>query len=296
MTNRSEVAASSSPRERVKAAGKSVVDHDDVSEPQPWHSGVVAKWFAEFNTEGSEIAHFRTYVEAGQPALDVACGTGRLLIPYLRAGLDVDGCDASSDMVDLCRERAEREGLSPTLRVQAMHELDMPRRYRTVYVCGAFGLGGDRGDDEEALRRIYQHLEPGGTLVLDNDVPYNDERRWRYWTKEERRELPEPWPGSSGGRRTGSDGAEYELRGRIVEVDPLSQRVTLEGRGSIWRDGHLIEYDEHVSTSTLYFTYELRLMLERAGFSDIEMRGDYTDEKPSADTAVVVFTARKPQG
>lgn len=296
MTGRSEAAASSSPLEGVEAAGRSAVDHVDVTEPRPWHYGIVAKWFAEFNTEGPEIAYIQTYVEAGQPALDVACGTGRLLIPYLRAGLDVDGCDASSDMIALCREQVERERFSPTLRVQPMNELDMPRRYRTVYVCGAFGIGGDRGDDEEALRRIYQHLEPGGTLVLDNDVPYNDEHRWQYWTKEKRRELPEPWRGSSGGRRTGSDGVEYEVRGRIVEVDPLSQRVTLEGRGSIWRDGRLIEHDEHVSTSTLYFTNELRLMLDRAGFTDIELRGDYTDEEPTGDTEVVVFTARKPQG
>ena len=52
----------------------------------------------------------------------MGCGTGRLLIPYLKAGLDVDGCDISADMIALCRERAEREGLAPTLRVQAMHE------------------------------------------------------------------------------------------------------------------------------------------------------------------------------
>jgi hypothetical protein len=31
----------------------------------------------EFNTSGPEIAYFQTYVEAGQPALDLACGTGR---------------------------------------------------------------------------------------------------------------------------------------------------------------------------------------------------------------------------
>src|SRR2546422_7970959 len=61
--------------------------------PETWHYGLVAKWWAEFNQDGEEIAYFQKYVEQRQPALDVACGTGRLLIPYLRAGLDVDGCD-----------------------------------------------------------------------------------------------------------------------------------------------------------------------------------------------------------
>ena len=104
--------------------------------PRTWQYGLVARWWAEFSEDGPKIAYLQKYVEQGQPALDVACGTGRLLIPYLRAGLDVDGCDVSADMIELCREKAEREGLSPTLFVQPMHELDPPRSYRTIFVCG----------------------------------------------------------------------------------------------------------------------------------------------------------------
>ena len=77
--------------------------------PQTWHHGLVAQWWSKFNTEGPEIAYFQGLIERyGQPALDVACGTGRLLLPYLRAGLDVDGCDISPDMLTRCREKAER--------------------------------------------------------------------------------------------------------------------------------------------------------------------------------------------
>src|SRR6187549_1068192 len=212
-------------------------------ESSTWHYGVMARWWAEFNRDGPEIDYFRRFVEAGQPALDVACGTGRLLLPYLRAGLDVDGCDISPDMLALCREAAAREGLSPKLYAQAMHELDLPRRYRTIYVCGGFGLGGNRAQDEGALRRIHEHLEPGGALILDNQVPYDDGGGWHYWTEDGRRELPKPWP-TRGDRRTGSDGTEYELRSRVVEVDPLLQRMTLEMRAFMWRDGLLVEQDE----------------------------------------------------
>src|SRR5215210_3067151 len=151
-------------------------------EPQTWHFGLVAQWWAEFSNDGPEIAYFQRIIERyGQPALDVACGTGRLLIPYLRAGLDVDGCDISEDMLALCLERAEREGLSPNLYAQAMHELDVPRRYRTILVCGGFGLGGNREQDLEALRRLHEHLEPGGILIFDNEVPYAYTNQWRYW-------------------------------------------------------------------------------------------------------------------
>jgi hypothetical protein len=35
---------------------------------QTWHYGVIARWWAEFNTSGPEIDYFRRHVEAGQPA------------------------------------------------------------------------------------------------------------------------------------------------------------------------------------------------------------------------------------
>jgi hypothetical protein len=140
---------------------------------------------------------------------------------------------------------------------------------------------------------LYAHLEPGGTLVLDNEVPYAGPRQWRYWPKDERGGLPEPWP-PSGVRRKASDGTEYELRSRIVAMDPLSQQVTLEMRGANWRDGRLLEEDEHVLKMTLYFTRELQLMLEVAGFTDIQLQGDYTDSEPTGETDFVVFIARKP--
>ena len=76
--------------------------------PQTWHYGLIARWWAEFNVAApEELAFYRSIIEHhGQPALDLACGTGRLLLPLLRAGLDVDGCDLSPDMLALCREQA----------------------------------------------------------------------------------------------------------------------------------------------------------------------------------------------
>src|SRR5207253_8772778 len=79
--------------------------------PQTWHYGLVAQWWAEFNVASpEELACYRAVIERdGQPALDLACGTGRLLLPLLQAGLDVDGCDLSPDMLALCRQRAAGE-------------------------------------------------------------------------------------------------------------------------------------------------------------------------------------------
>lgn len=256
-----------------------------------WHYGVIARWWAEFNTSGPEIDYFRRFVEAGQPALDVACGTGRLLLPYLRAGLDVDGCDISPDMLALCREAAEREGLSPNLYAQAMHELDLPRRYRTIFVCGGFGLGSTREQDLEGLRRLHKHLEPGGVLLLDNEVPYAKAALWQYWLKEKRAELPRPRR-PPGERRLAKDGAEYELRSRVVDFDPLAQQATLEMQAFMWRDEELVAEEEHVLTMTLYFKDEVVLMLERAGFAEVSVRGRYNDAEPTPDDEFLVYIAR----
>ena len=257
-----------------------------------WHHGVVARWWAEFKDSGPEIDYFRRYVEAGQPALDVACGTGRLLLPYLRAGLDVDGCDVSVDMLALCREAAAREGLTPVLYAQAMHELDLPRRYRTIVVCGGLGLGSSREQDRLALGRLHEHLEPGGVLLLDNEVPYADATMWQYWLKEKRAELPGPRK-PAGTRRSAKDGAEYELRSRLVGFDPLAQRATLEMQALMWRDGELVADEEHVLTMMLYFKDELVLMLERAGFAGIRVCGPYNDAEPTPDDNFLVFIAQR---
>jgi len=263
--------------------------------PETWHHGLVATWWAEFNDDfrPHEIPYFRRHVERdGQPALDVACGTGRLLLPYLRAGLDVDGCDISADMVQHCRAKASAEGLSPVLFVQGMHEIDPPRTYRTVFVCGAFGLGSTRAQDVEALSRLHDALQPGGTLLLDIEVPYADTKQWRYWTSEGRRALPEELPPPRE-RRLASDGGEYTLRARVLDLDPLEQRVTLGMHAERWRDGELEADEDRTLTINLYFRNELLLLLERAGFADVRIEGDHNDLPPTPDDEFLVFVATK---
>jgi SAM-dependent methyltransferase len=265
------------------------------NEAQTWHYGLVAKWWAEFNDDfrPHEIPYFQRYIERdGEPALDVGCGTGRLLIPYLRAGLDVDGCDVSADMVALCREKAAREGLSPTLFVQPMHDLDPPRKYKTIFVCGAFGIGSSREQDVQSLRRFHENLEPGGTLLVDIEVPYADEKLWQHWLKDKRHRLPEA-PGRPRSQRPASDGSELGLRSRIVEFDPLAQRVTYEMHAEQSRDGTLEAEEDHLLNIGLYFRNELLLMLERAGFAKVDVQGDHNDAEATSDDDFIVLIARK---
>ncbi len=147
-----------------------------------WFYGLMAERCAEFITDAPQAAFFRGEIARfGQPALDLACGTGRLLLPLLCAGVDIDGCDISGDMLRHCRDKAASQGLEPRLYQQPMHAFDLPRRYRTIYICDSFNLAGSREQALATLQRCFAHLEPGGALLLNITAEYAWPESWEKW-------------------------------------------------------------------------------------------------------------------
>lgn len=265
-----------------------------MKQPKIWHYGLVALYWAEFRTEGGpDTKYYRKLIEnSGQPALDLGCGSGRLLIPYLQTGLDVDGYDYSKDMLAVCKRRAEKEGLSPKLYAQAMHELDLPRRYMTIFARGVFGLGGEHRLTMLAMQRCYEHLRHGGTFAFDYFVRWNDPPAWMSRLPEGRRSLPQEWPTSTG-RLSLADGTELEITARAVMTDPFENVALCEIRARRYRKDELLKEEIHTQKLDDYSKNELVLMLERAGFEDIQIFGDFSDEPATADHEDLVFMARK---
>jgi len=261
-----------------------------VDEPQTWHYGLVARWWAEFNEPDPEVlAFYRRFIEQdGQPALDLACGAGRLLLPLMAAGLDVDGCDGSPDMLAHARERAQQEGFAPHLYQQVMHQLDLPRSYGTIFICDSFGIGATRDDDAEALKRCFRHLTPGGALAFSHDVPDLEPDNLPAL-------LPEPWQPIEE-RKTAKNGDEIGLTSRLAELDPLRQLLVMEIRAELWREDRLVAEEEGAIRINLYFNRELLQMLDAAGFVDVEVHGGYSERPATAEDTFVVFIARKPAG
>lgn len=262
-------------------------------EPLVWHYGLMAERWAEFNNEAPQLPFFlKQIARFGQPVLDVACGTGRLLLPLLRAGIDIDGCDISGDMLHHCRRKATSEGFSPNLYEQPMQALDLPRRYKTIYICDSFGLSGSRENDLETLRRCHAHLMDHGALLVNIQAEYTSVEAWNLWLSEKRQALPEPWP-EEGDRRAALDGSEHVGRFRTVQVDPLEQTFTRQVRLEKWDAGKLVASEEYTLRGNTYFKPELLLMLKTAGFREITVYGDYTAALATADQEELVFVALK---
>src|SRR5438270_6436141 len=103
-------------------------------------------------SEWSDRPFYRNIIlQSGQPALDIGCGTGRLLLDYLAEGIDIDGVDNSPEMLAICREKAQWLGLHPRVFEQAMERLELPRTYRVILVpSSSFQLLIDLRDAQEA--------------------------------------------------------------------------------------------------------------------------------------------------
>jgi SAM-dependent methyltransferase len=255
-----------------------------------WHYGLIARWWAEVNTpEVGELAYLRAAIARfGEPALDLGCGTGRLLLPLLAEGLDVDGTDVSPDMLAHARAAAAAAGVDVDgrLAAQPFDGLDRPRRYATIFSIGSFAIGGSPERDGAALHRIYDHLLPGGAVLLSYEVITEaDHARMA----DPARTYPSPWP-AAGTRATLPDGDELELFSRMAGYDADLRCQSLEIRARLWRGDELVQEEQGALLNTYYRPAQVGAMLEEAGFVNVVVEGPYTGQPtgPSDDTVVIV--------
>lgn len=104
--------------------------------------------------------------------LELAAGTGRVLLPLAQAGLRVTGLDMSQAMLDIAAARLAEVGLSARLICAPMQALNTGATYDLVLIpARAFQHLVDPAEQRATLRRIYEHLNPGGLLVIDVFAP-----------------------------------------------------------------------------------------------------------------------------
>jgi SAM-dependent methyltransferase len=115
---------------------------------------------------------------AGGPLVELGVGTGRIAVPIAREGIRVIGVDSSAAMLDICRARAEREGVHGLLDLRLGDLRDPPVDERVPLVICPFRsflhLHSDQ-DRHQALSAAWRQLEPGGRLVFDVFAPAADD-------------------------------------------------------------------------------------------------------------------------
>jgi SAM-dependent methyltransferase len=202
------------------------------------------------------------------PVLEAACGTGRILLPILRAGIPADGFDASPAMIARLEERARGSGLSVRAVVADMRDYAMGRRYARIF-CGFNGFAHCQSIDDQLafLGRSLEHLEPGGALVLHMSYPGP-----AYWSEPDKGPVLEheaPRPG--GGKIQLWDNRKKDIVGQRQESEVEIWELDASGRPESVR--------KFSTFQRWVYRFELELLFRESGFARWDLLGGF-DGRP----------------
>lgn len=138
-----------------------------------FYTGIVTDVYAALRRTTFDADRYLEFVrQVGQPALELGCGDDGPFFELARQGIDVEGVDSSADMLERCQARADAENLRIVIHCQRMEDLDLPRRYRAIYLAGpTFNLLPDDDAAQRALHRIAGHVLPGGQVMVPLWIP-----------------------------------------------------------------------------------------------------------------------------
>lgn len=218
--------------------------------------------------------------ELDGPVLEPAVGSGRILIPLLEAGIEVDGFDLSDAMLEQCRSRCAARGLTPRLWRADFGDFETDRLYAAVIVpVGSFLFAGDFAQGCAVLRRFHDALGPGGLLLID--LPplgflTDSMAAVRTWTA--------------------ADGSLLRLTSRDVALDWVGQTRTTHDVYERFRDGRLVETELEVMRYRAWAAEELTAALRGAGFAAVELTGAHHSRPPRPGDRVLTWAAVKLDG
>jgi len=142
------------------------------------YMGLIADWYDDWlSARHDDIDFYSGYLDGFQgTVLELACGTGRILLPIAGAGVEIHGLDGSDHMLRVLRAKAKAGGVPDIpLHRQPMESFDVGRRFDIIFVAGgSFQLLTDPGYIVSSLSCIHRHLEDGGSFVTDIFVPWDD--------------------------------------------------------------------------------------------------------------------------
>lgn len=209
------------------------------------------------------------------PSLEVGSGSGRLLLPLLERGFDIEGLELSKDMLDICRCSAADRALDPILYNADMTRFDPGKTYASLLVP-AFTLQL-AADPIKTLNHFKKLLRPEGALYLSVFIPLAElhgELPEGQWYDDHRTDLP--------------DGRSATVQTRH-HLDRKARILVREHRYRLLASDGSIE-TEHTSEQTIHwFTAGgLRGLLAKTGFHPVHALADFDPELPVDDEAQII--------
>jgi SAM-dependent methyltransferase len=255
---------------------------------QPWSDARLAQLYDMFVFEGDLPLYLDLARQQGPCVLEVACGSGRVLVPLARAGLRVVGVDISPHMLALARAKLEAADLADSVQlIQAdmrTFRLDQRDFDLAIVPVKSFAYLTEAEDQLNSLASIHAHLRPGGLLVLDLLHPLPE------WTSAPRGSVRDDLL-----QHVAAQGFTLSRIESVVSTDLARQiRVirsiyeTVDDSGKVL-DKRYVEWPYRWT-----HRFEAEHLLHRAGFQVEAVHGGYQREPFTSESAAMVFVARKP--
>ena len=207
--------------------------------------------------------------EAKGPVLDIACGTGRVMLPCLRAGLDIEGLDLYAPMLERLRTKAAALGFQPRLHRADMSDFRLDRRFALVMIpFNAFVHNMTADAQIGCLRLCREHLLPGGLLAFDGFFPSKEFITVPDGTRVLEGEFKHP--------DTGLPVRIYDTRSfdRVEQIQRSHNDIEfLDAAGNV-----TASHPSDVSLRWIY-KHEMELLLRLAGFRRWQICGGF-DRRP----------------
>ena len=205
-------------------------------------------------------------------AVDLACGTGSVTTILANKGLQVIGVDMSEEMLTVASQKAGEAGAFPWFICQSLQQLRLPRAV-DLAVCALDSLDyiTDPEDCQEAIRRVYKYLNPGGIFIFDVNTPEKLRAMDGQVFLDEDDDVYCVWRG------------EFNEETNICSYGmDLFQR-----KGNLWERS----FEEHCEYA--YSAEQLVGYLKAAGFTHIRVYGDRRMEAPAEGEQRIYIKARK---
>ena len=207
-------------------------------------------------------------------ALELGCGTGRMMEKMAEAGFDMIGVDSSLDMLQIARERSGSLPYPLLYLQQDMREFELYGTVRTVFsICDSLNYILDPEELTQVFRLVSNYLDPGGIFLFD----FNTEHKYRdvmgeTTIAEDREDVSFIW---------------YNEYDREEHLNYIDLNVFVKEEEDLYRKFT----EQHVQRG--YELEEMKRLIEKSGLAFLAAFDDYTLKPAGQDSERIVILAKE---